>query len=371
MDNTIVIWDATSGKDILTLRGHTEMVTSLAFSHDGTLLVSTSTDRTVRVFSIRKAPRQDAMAIEYGAPASDAVFDAPGERIATASHDGMVRLYSTKTDNGQPEHALAHDSFPVFGVSFSRDGTRLAAISGQRAMGHTKLSIWNARSGSRELAPIEVEGLLFDVAFSPDDKYLVATGGKGIVMVFDGLTGKLVKELAGHRREIYGLSFNGDGTLLATKGNENVVILWDMRRLELIRRVPIPTSTGRFVRLSPDGKWLVTAGDQFGVDLRATDSGNVIQSLHGHTGDVWTVDFSRDGRLLATSGDDCTIRIWDSGDGDWSRPIDQPVCVLRGHTGFVVRVNFSRNGRRLVSASRGDNTVRVWDVYNQISLSTN
>jgi WD40 repeat protein/tRNA A-37 threonylcarbamoyl transferase component Bud32 len=369
MDKTITIWDTANRQDVLTLGGHTEMVTSLAFSTDDAFLVSTSTDRTARVFSTQKPVSRDVLVFEHGAQVFDAGFDQTGERFATATFDGIARIYGTETKSSQPQQKLAHDSQAIFGVSFSRDGSRLATISRLGATGHAQLNLWNSRTGARDLAPVEVESLLYDVAFSPDDKYLVATGRTGIVMVFDGLTGKLVKALNQHEREIYGLSFNRDGTLLATKGNENVVILWDMRRLELIRRVPIPTSTGKCVRLSPDGKWLVTAGDQFAVDLRATDSGNVIQSLHGHTGDVWTADFSRNGRLLATSGDDCTIRIWDSGDGDWSRPIDQPKCVLHGHTGFVVRVNFSADGRRIISASRGDNTVRIWDIAERLSLS--
>jgi WD40 repeat protein len=50
-DATVKVWDAGSGQEILTLKGHTRSVTSVAFSPDGMRLASSSADGTVRVWS--------------------------------------------------------------------------------------------------------------------------------------------------------------------------------------------------------------------------------------------------------------------------------------------------------------------------------
>jgi WD40 repeat protein len=47
-DSTIRIWDATSWQLLRTLRGHTSVIMSLAFSPDGRRLVTGSRDHTVK-----------------------------------------------------------------------------------------------------------------------------------------------------------------------------------------------------------------------------------------------------------------------------------------------------------------------------------
>ena len=78
----------------------------------------------------------------------------------------------------------------------------------------------------------------------------------------------------------------------------------------------------------------------------------------GHTGHVLSVAFSPDGRTLATGGTDCTIKLWDVATGKELR-------TLRGHTGSIDSLDFNHDGTQLVSASRRDNTVKVWDVEPQ------
>ena len=49
-DNTLKIWDASSGKELHTLKGHDDEVMSVAFSPDGQRIVSGSSDKTVKIW---------------------------------------------------------------------------------------------------------------------------------------------------------------------------------------------------------------------------------------------------------------------------------------------------------------------------------
>ena len=51
-DATVRLWDAQSGEQILVLRGHENLVSSVAFSPDGSQLASGSADGTVRVWAL-------------------------------------------------------------------------------------------------------------------------------------------------------------------------------------------------------------------------------------------------------------------------------------------------------------------------------
>ena len=49
-DKTLKVWDATTGQETLTLKGHTDGVRSVAFSPDGKRIVSGSDDQTLKVW---------------------------------------------------------------------------------------------------------------------------------------------------------------------------------------------------------------------------------------------------------------------------------------------------------------------------------
>ncbi len=55
-DGTVKMWDATSGQEMLTLKGHTSVVRSVAFSADGKRLASASEDGTVKVWDATPRP---------------------------------------------------------------------------------------------------------------------------------------------------------------------------------------------------------------------------------------------------------------------------------------------------------------------------
>ena len=51
-DNTAKVWEAQSGKELLTLRGHSGSVFAVAFSPDGKRLATASADASVQVYAL-------------------------------------------------------------------------------------------------------------------------------------------------------------------------------------------------------------------------------------------------------------------------------------------------------------------------------
>ena len=54
LDNTLKVWSMLTGKEIFTLRGHTNTVKDIAVTTNGNLVVSASSDHTLKVWDLKK-----------------------------------------------------------------------------------------------------------------------------------------------------------------------------------------------------------------------------------------------------------------------------------------------------------------------------
>jgi WD40 repeat protein len=101
--NTVRIWDAMSGVTLHTLKGHTGLVTSVAFSSDGLRIVSGSWDHTVRIWDAASGVTLHTLKGHTGSVLSVA-FSFDGLRIASGSWDCTVRIWDAGT--GAIQHVL-------------------------------------------------------------------------------------------------------------------------------------------------------------------------------------------------------------------------------------------------------------------------
>src|SRR5262249_5332266 len=88
-------WDARTGAELLTLKGHTGFVYSAAFSPDGTRVVTAGSDGTAKVWDARTGAELLTLKGHTGFVMS-AAFSPDGTRVVTAGSDGTARIYDSR-----------------------------------------------------------------------------------------------------------------------------------------------------------------------------------------------------------------------------------------------------------------------------------
>ena len=191
-------------------------------------------------------------------------------------------------------------------------------------------------------------------------RFVVAAGGRPLVGAVSGNVVYLVGPRPGsrvrrldHGAPIASADFDGSGRLLVTAGGHDSAIVWNTvtgRRLRELAGHYAPVLDAEF---SPDGTRVATASVDGVARIFDTSTGGLIATLFGHDYFVTTVEYSGDGRVLATTSPDHTLRVWDAGAG-------RPLAVLRGHRAATTSAALSVDANVLVSTGN-DGVVRVWD----------
>jgi WD40 repeat protein len=119
-----MIWDAETGKRLLTLSEHRNPVSAVAFSRDGRRLVSAGFDRQMVAWDVTTGRRLQTFGPCDGLVLGVAISP-DGSRLASAGEDKTVHVWEAAT--GREVLDLHGHTELSQGVAFSPDGLRLAS----------------------------------------------------------------------------------------------------------------------------------------------------------------------------------------------------------------------------------------------------
>ncbi|TFK35295.1 hypothetical protein BDQ12DRAFT_572061, partial [Crucibulum laeve] len=349
-DQTIRLWDAETQQPIgEPLCGHENSVRSVAFSADGRHIVSGSYDQTIRLWDAetRKPIGEPLRGHENSNSVNSVSFSADGRHIVSGSDDQTIRLWDAETHQPIGEPLRGHKNW-VNSVAFSADGRCIV-------------------SGSDD------QTLRLSVSFSADGRHIVSGSDDQTIRLWNAETQQPIGEpLCGHEYSVRSVSFSADGRRIVSGSYDQTIRLWDAETQQHIgeplrahENWPLRghNNSVNSVAFSADGRHIVSGSDDQTVRLWDAETQQPIgEPLCGHEYSVRSVAFTADGQRIVSGSDDQTIRLWDA---ETHQPIGEPLC---GHENLVSSVAFSADGRCIVSGSF-DQTIRLWDAENHQPIS--
>jgi WD40 repeat protein len=205
--------------------------------------------------------------------------------------------------SAKEEYALKQPG-SIRALAFSPDGRWLAASGGEQ------VHLWNWGMSEKVATLTGHAGRVTTAQFSPDGKRLVTASLDGTAKLWDAATGKLVATFApGTYKTGMGVAvFSPDGRSLVTAGDDGAIRVWDVGALHAVRLETVPgTAFQRYTAaIRTDIAFPVAADPWAPRELRR---------FEGLAGPVSALAVSPDGQWLLSADRDRTVRVWDPDSG--------------------------------------------------------
>jgi WD40 repeat protein len=261
-DFDIRLWDVANGSLQRTLSGHSGIVWNLAFSADGRMLASGSSDQTVRVWDWQTGELLHTIAFPY--QAVSVRFSPDSQWLAVGGGNGSDAIIWVYTVATWQVSLRLQEFWNIPDIEFSPDGQRIVGGGTSRNVG-----VWRTSDGA-QLSLLYHSGQVSSLAIAPGGAML-ATGlcensdanlncTQGGVWLWDLSSGTLTKKLSNFSEWVQDVSFSLDGALIVAGSRNGSVIVYNAATYEIL----LLTNAGDGVNalaISPDGRLLATVGN--------------------------------------------------------------------------------------------------------------
>lgn len=371
-----------------TLRGHAQRIHWLAFDDSSNRLVTTSIDRTVRIWDSNTGELITTL-LGHESPTHHARFlsGATQGQASVISVDSAARVRTWNLGaNGPVFSARADDASPFINqLDFVSSTATLRAV-GRNALisidletrpsllsrdhfdGHflgvipgEELALVNTASRSLSLICLADDNVewtrdldpVFEFVVSPDGQLIAAfrkNGQISILRVSDGVElGQTPPDPNGSHRP----AFSPDGRVLATLSRDGALRLWNASNATLITELASEADRAHGLCWSSDGTLLAYANAPQGVTVLDTQTRRPVTTIESVGGNVWSIAISPDKTRMAVGAQDRITHLYELPSGD-------ELLQLRDHTGTVMSIAWRADGRYLATGGY-DKRVFVYD----------
>ena len=299
----IIVLDAITGGQAAVLSGHSDRVGSLAFSLDGTYLISGSNDGTINLSDVLTG--------------------------------GVIKTFRS--------HA-----YSVRSVSISPDCTIIAS-----GYSDNTIRLWNARTGECDCVIDGHNGHVNAVSFSPTNpRLLISASDDHTVREWDNNGHQIGSAYEGDH-----VAFSWDGSRFVS-WRDSVATVRDSHSGAIVTELQVSSSDFRCCCFSPDGRFVAGSANRTIYVWNITDPDpRPVEAFVGHTSVVTSLAFSSS--LISTSGDN-TVKFWRIGVSSTGQIVTDPALTPLPPASITSISLQTKDGIAISSDSVG--MVQTWDL---------
>lgn len=357
-DGTARIFETASGKTLHVLRGHTDVVECVAYSPDGAVVLTGSRDYTARLWD---AESGECLRVLEGHTdwITGVAFSPLDACILTGSMDGSACLWENTT--GKLRTTLRLSTPP----SDSSDG--IITTLWEEANEH-----YGTPSPKQEPYAVSC------TAFAANGSRVLLGHLNGLVSIWDTKTGILLSTFTAHERSIMSIASSPDGSHFLTGSSDWKARLWKSSDCSRKKTISAHTGPVASVAFSSDGSSFLTGSWDRTVCLWSTRTGAFLQEIKAQTSMVESVVFAPQDRMILTGHSDGIVRLWECNPApqflenldDEEEESDEEAIpfyvreIMRHRLAHLTSAAFSRGGSSLL-VGYCDSTATLWKIASE------
>lgn len=335
-------------------------IVALAVSPDGSLIVSAGLDGELRIV---RYPAGDLLhSLQLKRPVSKITFNHDGSRLAVVTQDGAIGIWTIGAQCREEISYRAH-LMPVDSIAFHPRSNLIVSVSSDAG-----LHLWDATSGQLVFRKTgELTDYIAEAFFAPDGKSVwafvneQAAPGRGGLWQLDVDTEQFAQlpiELTVPKPEepayISAASVSSDSRWLYVRGTDRRIRGYQLGDLAIELKWTLPSTRGPH-DLVVTTEW-VGVFDRSSKEMLLYDnhSGWPLRALRGHTEPIAAAAASHDGRVVALAARNRLIKVWNG-----NEELDGQ--MMQGHQGWIKVLAISPDGKTIASGGN-DHGVFLWDL---------
>eukprot|EP01080_Neovahlkampfia_damariscottae_P003594 gene3594-6329_t len=262
-DHTLSIFNKDSSQILSTLKGHTKQVTNVSFNSNYDSLVSSSVDKTIRVWSFDSKKEEyttNSIIKEHKDVVTDLTLHPSGNYLVSSSNDKTWKFHDLNT----AKTILSNDT---------------------------------------------LDAKIQTCCFHPDGILLGFGDSNNVISIWNILENKIVAKYEGHTNEVVTMSFSENGYHLATGSTDGTVKLWDLKNSRNFQTFEIGSAV-KCVNFDHSGNYLSVGSASGSVQVFQNKIWEEISKHQEHKKEVTGVCFGRDAQFLASVSLDRNLKFY-------------------------------------------------------------